>query len=175
MSCRRVKERVAVGQCRQRRDDLQPGGDVDQRVSSWQSWPGHVAARRQAMATASLMSLAHNYGDRRDPAGRQTRPTLIAASASGAGRRRRGPLTAAQARPGRQHRGRVPAAAHPGDGQPPLSRGTAAQAGTKMVISTGCGFCRAPPASALTNPDRGGEVETMNPIRMGMSAPVGPR
>jgi hypothetical protein len=54
MSCSRVKERVAVGQCRQRRDDLQPGGHVDQRVELVGGHgPTTLRRYRQAMTAAA--------------------------------------------------------------------------------------------------------------------------
>src|SRR5580704_18088184 len=70
-------ERVAVGQCRQRRDDLQPGGDVDQRVELV-GGHGRPALRRcpQATTAALLSSAAHRPtpATSHDPAGPANAP-----------------------------------------------------------------------------------------------------
>jgi len=63
---------VAVGQCRQRRDDLQPGGDVDQRVERvvGHGTPSSAVPHARQFARAAMM-----------PA--QARPATISGTVTG--------------------------------------------------------------------------------------------
>src|SRR5580692_704127 len=101
-------ECVAVGQCRQRRDDLQPGGDVDQRVEvvggHGRSAPrcccqAMTAARPRSTAQKPTAATAH---DPACPANAPTTPTTAIASPMLARRQpSRATRMAPQAKPGR--------------------------------------------------------------------------